>query len=115
MYLRHQLGKEAEQAALEWFLVHQKSRLLARNYRCKWGEIDLIFEEQLSLALGSELVFVEVRARSPRGWVDGPQSVVRKKQLRLKRTASHFLVKYHGLAKSVRFDLLYWDGTSWVI
>lgn len=111
---RHEWGREAENKALEWFLEQRMtSQLIARNYRCRWGEIDLIFEELRKDRGIFELVFVEVRARSPRTWVSGLQSVGWKKRQSLRRTADHFLVKYQGLAKTVRFDLLYWDGKIW--
>lgn len=77
------------------------------------GEIDLIFEEYLSESNQWELVFVEVRARLMSGWVDGPQSVVAKKQQRLAKTAAHFMMNYSGKAKTVRIDLLSWDGHNW--
>jgi len=114
MYLRHQFGQKAENEAASWFLSHKESRLLVRNYRCKAGEIDLIFEELLSAVRAPELVFVEVRARSQEGWLNGAESVDLRKQQRLKRTADHFLSRYRGPAKSLRFDLLYWDKKVWV-
>ena len=62
-------GKRIEREAAEWFArTFPSSRLLLSNYRCKVGEIDLIFEwiEERpgdGLAPLRELVFVEVRAR----------------------------------------------------
>ena len=113
MYRIHEIGKDAEEKAAEWFLSRKKARLLARNYRCKWGEIDLIFEEDVRSNSVLEIVFIEVKARAMRSLVDGPHSVGWKKQKRLGRTATHFLEKYKGTARSVRFDLLYWNGEIW--
>lgn len=107
MYERHQTGKTAEDQALEWFTTKRKATLIARNFRCRWGEIDLIFLDN------DELVFIEVRARASKGWVNGAESVTPAKQRRLKKTADYFLNSYKGKAKSVRFDLLAWDGTTW--
>ncbi len=113
MYKRHQFGKETEERALEWFLNQKAAKLLLRNFYCKFGEIDLIFEETLPQNQGIELVFVEVRARSSQGWVTGPESVHLSKQQRLKRTGNYFLSRYQGRAQSIRFDLLFWNGTTW--
>ncbi len=116
MYLRRELGRQAEQLALRWFLVNRKSTLLTRNYRYRGGEIDLIFEEYSNSDPKSgfmSLVFVEVRARSCTTWVGGPESLSLAKINRLKNTARHFLSRYRGRAKMLRFDLLWWDGKIW--
>ena len=109
---RHRLGRESEAMAADWFLTSKKAKLLARNYRAKCGELDLIFEELLPSGL-FELVFIEVRAKSNRNWTDGPQSIDPWKQEKLKKTASHYLSRYRGRAQSLRLDLLAWDGVSW--
>ncbi len=115
MYARHQLGQESEVKAEKWYLDQPGYKLLAKNVRCRWGEIDLVFEYSSVTPSAPlvELVFVEVRARVTKVWVNGPQSVDWKKQRRLSRTAQYYLNQYSGPAKSVRMDLLYWDGKVW--
>ncbi|HEY9447372.1 MAG TPA: YraN family protein, partial [Burkholderiales bacterium] len=49
-------GVEAEDRAAA-YLEARGLRLVARNYRCRFGEIDLVMRE------GKTLVFVEVRRR----------------------------------------------------
>jgi Holliday junction resolvase-like predicted endonuclease len=110
-------GWKIEAQAEAWYL-HQSPRaiLLARNFRCRLGEIDLIFEEPSDPAspLGArELVFVEVRARLPGSWETGIESVRPKKQLRLQRSMRYFLAHYEGLASGARLDILAWDGQNW--
>ena len=112
LYYRHQLGKQSELEAERWFLQQSGYCLLAKNYRCRWGEIDLIFEHELSHR-AVELVFVEVRARVRNVWVSAPESVDWKKQKRLKKTAEYFISQYQGLAQSMRLDLLFWNGSVW--
>ncbi len=112
MALRHTLGKESEDLALQWFLDQKCCRLIARNYRSRGGELDLIFEETLE-SRQIELVFVEVRARAAEAMVDGLHSVGWKKQRRLKHTIAHFLMNYQGQARTLRIDLLYRDGIIW--
>lgn len=103
-----QKGYEVEQKAVEWFLETTQARLLVRNYRCRWGEIDFICEEK------EDLVIVEVRFRHFTGWVSGIESITLQKKKRLMRTAQHFLSHYSGKMTSIRFDLLVWDGQHWI-
>jgi putative endonuclease len=103
---RHLLGLESERSALKWFLSHQGGRLLEKNYRCRGGEIDLIFEKE------TQLVFVEVRARVG-GFASGLESVDWKKRKRLSRTIRWFMVAYRGRATEIRVDVLQWDGNRW--
>ncbi len=101
---RHSLGRRAEQFA-EAHYLKQGSRLVARNFRCQGGEVDLIFEEPCE-ATGLELVFVEVRARTEGGWVDALETVTFPKQMRLVRAIRLFLAKYRGHAKQLRVDII---------
>ena len=110
---RQKLGNWCELQAAE-LLLSQGLRILARNYRWKGGEIDLIGEE--SRADGRvELVFVEVRARDQvksGSWTSGLESVTFPKRLRLSRTASRYLAQYRGRARYVRCDVISWDGKA---
>ena len=103
---RLEYGLSIEAKACEWFLTNFSARLLKSNYRIKSGEVDLIFEQ------GTELVFVEVRARRA-GWVSGFESVTFPKQRRLKTAINHFLARYKGSASEVRIDILDWNGRVW--
>lgn len=115
-------GLQVESHAAEWFLAHHpNSRLIARNFRCKGGELDLVFEEEIAVDSAEavtegalELVFVEVRARREGSWVSGLESVGFRKRLRLGRAIQHFMVKYRGVASSARCDVLAWDGRRWM-
>jgi putative endonuclease len=113
LYPRHQFGKESEFLAREWFLQQKGYRFLENNYRCRWGEIDLIFEFQSSEISPCELVFVEVRSRAERAWVSPVESLDWRKQKRLQKTAHHFISQYRGSARSMRFDLLFRQGSDW--
>lgn len=88
----------------------RSGRLLTRNFRCKAGEIDLIFEVGVERV---ELVFVEVRARQAGSLASGIESVNSVKRRRLVAAASLFLSTYRGKARSLRFDILGWDGEVW--
>ena len=81
---RQSLGQQAELAAAI-FLVDGGLTIIERNWRCRWGEIDLIARE------GDEIVFVEVRSR--RGATDPAESITSRKQERLRRTAYSYCEK----------------------
>jgi putative endonuclease len=108
-------GKEAEQKACEWFLKNFQARLIAQNYRCKTGELDLVFEQQNEQGdeQGTDLVVIEVKARRPGGMLRGVESISPEKLRRLRKTIRHFQMKYNGNARAVRLDVLSWDGSSW--
>lgn len=88
-------GSEAEQLAAN-FLQQQGLALVARNYRCRFGEIDLIMRDQATL------VFVEVRLRRNLNFGGAGSSITLAKQQKLTRTAQHYL-QQHGNCRC-RFD-----------
>lgn len=79
-----QRGKAGEDVALA-YLQSRGFRLVARNYRCRRGEIDLI------LAREKELVFVEVRSRSRKDYGLPEETVDSAKQRKIRFTAQFFL------------------------
>jgi len=108
---RKTIGDQAEALALEAYL-RRDARLLARNFRVKCGELDLVLEE--SNPEGRlELVIVEVRARDPsRAWETPAESLTPQKLRRIRNASALFLRDYDGPARDVRFDLASWDGES---
>lgn len=108
------IGKECEQEAVQWFLTNRPAKLIARNFRCKVGEIDFIVEECPKVGLPPELVFVEVKARaSQRSWIAPIDTLDWKKIRCLQKAAAFYLQHYSGKAKSVRYDLLCWNWDQW--
>ncbi len=98
------LGKQAEDRALA-YLQRQGLHLIERNYRCRFGEIDLVMRH------ATLLVFVEVRQRSRASHGDAAASVGPAKQQRLWRTAEHYLLRILR-PPACRFDLVAIDGNS---
>lgn len=95
-------GESAEALALGW-LTRQGLQPVARNYRCKAGEIDLIMQD------GEQLVFVEVRYRGHKGFGSAVESVNPAKQRRLQRAAECYLQGLRTLPPC-RFDIIGIDG-----
>lgn len=91
-------GVEAEQAAAD-YLAARGLRLVARNWRCKGGEIDLVMRD------GTTLVFVEVRARGGMGFGGAAASITAAKQARVILAARHYLAT-KGVDAPCRFDVV---------
>ncbi|QLF92745.1 YraN family protein [Pseudomonas sp. ABC1] len=97
---RQDSGRAAEAHALA-FLNTQGLRLLARNWSCRLGEIDLIMLD------GDTLVFVEVRYRKHSAWGGALESVDTRKRQKLIRTAQLFLQKEKRWSNHpCRFDVI---------
>ena len=78
------VGSQFEKGA-EDFLNENDLQTLRRNYKCKFGEVDLIMEEH------GFLVFVEVRFRRNNSFGGPLESITLAKQKRVIRSASYFL------------------------
>jgi putative endonuclease len=98
-----QIGDAGEAAAAE-HLVAQGLKVLARNFRVKGGEIDIVCRD------GADIVFVEVRRRSlsSADFGGAGASITVAKQKRLILAARHWLAR-HG-DSSCRFDCVLIDG-----
>ena len=95
-------GAAAETLAAA-FLQRQGLEITARNYRCRFGEIDLIARD------GKTLVFVEVRQRKAENFGGAAASITHDKRTRLLRTARHYLAQDRG-EHPCRFDAVLLSG-----
>ncbi len=103
------VGRDAESRAQSELTQHGL-RTVARNYRCRGGEIDLIMRD------GDCLVFVEVRYRSRDDFGGALSSVDARKQRRLILAARHYLAR-SGWSGPCRFDVFGIDRrlhTHWI-
>jgi putative endonuclease len=91
-------GAQAEQLAAQ-FLLRHGLKLLQQNYRCRYGEIDLILHD------GITLVFAEVRLRSRNNFGGAAASINAAKQAKLVRTAQHYLATLAQIPPC-RFDAI---------
>ncbi len=100
------VGNHAESLALH-FLRNNGMHFICRNYRCRFGEIDLIMRDR------DCLVFVEVRYRKSTSFVSAAQSVTLWKQHKLIRAAQFFVTCNAAYADDVmRFDIVGIDETT---
>lgn len=96
---RKRLGDAGEEAAAR-HLAAQGYRIVARNHRCKLGEVDLVAES------GELLVFVEVRTRTTDRFGAPEETVTARKQARVVRAARDFLARWRGAERGARFDVI---------
>jgi putative endonuclease len=91
------LGRDGEQAAAE-YLERSGLRILARNWRCSEGEIDIVAAER------RVLVVCEVKTRSGTRYGTPLESISRAKRRRLRRLAVRWLAANGVLFHEVRVD-----------
>jgi putative endonuclease len=97
---RQRVGEAAENIAVG-FLGSQGLEILKRNFRRRFGELDIIARR------GDVLIVAEVRTRASNRYGGAAASVDIRKQRRLIRTASQFLQQHRNLAHlRVRFDVI---------
>ena len=92
------LGPWGEALAAE-YLRRKGYSIVAGNYRCRFGEIDLIARDRKTL------VFVEVKLRKNANFAQAREFVDYRKQQRLRTTASLYL-SYHPTPLRARFDVI---------
>jgi putative endonuclease len=102
--LKTLLGQSAE-ARAETFLTSHGLRSIARNWRCRFGEIDLIMQD------GATLVFVEVRLRNRNDFGGAAASVTPAKQKKLLAAARLYLTTLKTLPLC-RFDVVAFSGST---
>ena len=90
------LGEEAAAG----FLRAGGYRIVARNHRCRLGEVDIVAEK------GELLVFVEVRTRATAVFGRPEETVDPRKQRRVIAAARDYLARRRGPAKAARFDVI---------
>jgi putative endonuclease len=95
-------GAAAEALAAD-FLEAQGLAIVAQNYRCRGGEIDLIARD------GETLIFVEVRLRSDASYGGAAESITAAKRRRIAFAAAQYLGRL-GREPPCRFDAILLDS-----
>jgi putative endonuclease len=99
MLAKDALGREGEQAAAE-YLERSGMRILARNWRCSVGEIDIVAAER------RVLVICEVKTRSGARYGTPLEAITRAKLRRLRRLAAAWLQANGVLFEEIRIDVV---------
>lgn len=92
-------GKAGEEIAVRHLMAKQ-FRILQRNYRCPYGEIDIVAVD------GHTIVFVEVKSKNALQYGRPEEAVDRRKQAKLSRAALIWLRDNSSLNKPARFDVI---------
>ncbi len=92
-------GKKGEDLATE-FLRNRHCHILQRNYRKRFGEIDIVVQD------GQDLVFVEVKTRRSQTFGTPFEAVTPRKQHQISKAALAYLTEYDCHEASVRFDVI---------
>ncbi len=93
------LGNSGE-AIASAYLKRQGYRIVERNFKARYGEIDIICLH------GSTLVFVEVKTRIGRSFGLPEEAVTRRKLREVIQTAEFFVSTHTGLRESYRIDVI---------
>ena len=101
MLAKDRLGRDGEDAAAA-HLTAAGCTLLARNWRCRDGELDLVIRD------GDTVAFVEVKTRSGLGFGHPAEAVTVAKARRLRRLALLWLQESRGEVgmPEIRFDVV---------
>lgn len=97
-----QTGAQAEQLAAS-FLQRNGLQLVQANYRCRFGEIDLVCRDR------DTLIFVEVRLRGSESFGGAAASITAGKQHKLVLAARHYLQQQRP-TPACRFDVVLLRG-----
>jgi putative endonuclease len=98
---RAEIGALGEQLAAD-HLTGLGLRILARNWRCRYGELDMIAADQAT----KTVVFVEVKTRTGDGFGGLAQAVTERKARRLRRLAAMWLATQEQRWAAVRIDVI---------
>ncbi|MDE3153671.1 MAG: YraN family protein [Acidobacteriota bacterium] len=96
---RVRLGKSGEDLACAT-LRREGYEILARRYRSRFGEIDIIARD------GPTLVFVEVKCRAGTAFGSGADAITPRKRFHILRVAEEYLARHGATEVPCRFDVV---------
>lgn len=98
-HARAALGNAGERLAAGW-LEARGFRVLARNWRCAYGELDIVAEE------AGELVFVEVKTRRGTAYGLPEEAITASKRVHLIEAAQCYLAEAQRETQPYRIDVV---------
>lgn len=98
---RQKIGKLGEQLAKK-YLSENNYNIIEKNYRCSYGEIDIITYDKNNNK--NELVFTEVKTRSTKLFGNGIEAIDIKKQKHIYKTIEYYLHEKKIENKNIRID-----------
>jgi len=98
-FVRQNVGKRGEEVASA-YLEKAGYRIIERNYRCIFGEIDIVAED------GDSIVFVEVKSRRSSAYGPPQLAVGYRKQRKISMVALHYIDERKMQGRNARFDVV---------
>lgn len=95
---RRALGSSGEEAVAAWYTANGYE-VVARNWRCRAGELDLIVRK------GRTFVFCEVKTRTSDAFGAPVEAITRQKQVRVRHLAARWLEDAPLRPTDIRFDV----------
>jgi putative endonuclease len=95
---RRKTGASGEEVAAAWYVANGY-QIVARNWRCRDGELDLIIRD------GPTFVFCEVKTRSTDAFGTPAEAVTREKRQRIRHLAARWIQESKVRPATIRFDV----------
>lgn len=105
MQSKIELGQYGEQLAVD-FLLKQKYKIIKRNWRCHYGELDIVAQEN------DVLCFVEVRTKTNVEYGSPFETITQTKQRKLIQLAQEYIQENDCEEQDARFDVMAVDLTD---
>lgn len=102
---RKERGDAGEASAVRW-LEGRGYEVVARNFLCHGGELDIVARKD------DELVFVEVKTRGSREFGGPAEAVDARKRGRMVRAAEIYLLRFGARPPVCRFDVVQVENTA---
>jgi putative endonuclease len=99
MLNNRELGNLGEDLAVK-YLIEKEYIIINRNYRTRYGEIDVIAQNK------DYLVFIEVKARKNNNFGYPREAVDFTKQRKIIKLANYYLIKENKMNNNIRFDVV---------
>jgi putative endonuclease len=97
--MKENLGRQGEDIAAK-YLKQQGYRMLSRNFRTRYGEVDII------CMLNQVIIFVEVKTRAGINYGFPEESITETKKQHIRKVALAYLDTYSQPFKEIRFDVI---------
>jgi TIGR00252 family protein len=97
---KRELGSCYEKWATS-YLIHKGYQIIENNFRCRFGEIDIIAKDKATL------VFVEVKYRKNDNYGTALEAVSLKKQKNIRRVSEYYIMsKKLSIELDIRYDIV---------
>jgi len=96
---KKQIGDKGEDIAFD-FLINKGYEVIQRNYRCRFGEIDIIAEHN------GIIIFIEVKTRHTASFGMPQEAITHSKIQKISKTAVLYVQEKNLIDQACRFDVI---------